>query len=131
MTVTEQSLRNAISTIAAIKEIYMNPQHLLLDILALSKVPAFAEDEKFISVIHTITKALLEIIQHPTIGDSLKNDFAGFKSLHKQSDYPTDPPHDDLRIVYHSETHQIWIVAFGHRYLPNDFYNRIRASKRV
>lgn len=131
MTVSEQSLRNAISTIASITEISMNPQHLLLDILALSKVPAFAEDEKFNSVIHTITKALLEIVQNPAIGDSLKNDFAGFKSLHKKSDYPTDPPHDDLRIIYLPETGQIWIVAFGHRYLPDDFYDRIRASKRV
>ena len=131
MTVSEQSLRNAISTIASIKEISMNPQHLLLDILALSKVPAFAEDEKFNSVIHTITRALLEIVQNPSIGDSLKNDFNGFKSLHKKSDYPTDPPHDDLRIVYHPETGQVWIIAFGHRYLPDDFYDRIRASKRV
>ncbi|MEK4424894.1 hypothetical protein [Solibacillus sp. FSL K6-1523] len=131
MTVSEQSLRNAISTIASIKEISMNPQHLLLDIFALSKVPAFAEDEKFNSVLHTITKALLEIVQNPTIGESLKNDFAGFKSLHKKSDYPTDPPHDDLRIVYHPETGQVWLVAFGHRYLPDDFYTRIRASKRV
>ena len=129
--VSEQYLRNAISTIASIKEISMNPQHLLLDILALSKVPAFAEDEKFNSVIHTITKALLEIVQNPSIGDSLKNDFNGFKSLHKKSDYPTDPPHDDLRIVYQPETRQVWIVAFGHRYLPDDFYDRIRASKRV
>lgn len=131
MTVSEQSLRNAISTIVSIKEISMNPQHLLLDILALSKIPAFANDEKFNSVIHTITKALLEIVQNPAIGDSLKNDFLGFKSLHKKSDYPTNPPHDDLRIIYNPETAQIWIVAFGHRYLPDDFYDRIRASKRV
>lgn len=131
MTVTEQSLRNAISTISSIKEIYMIPQHLLLDILALSNVPAFAEDEKFNSVMHTITKALLEIVENPTIGDSLKNDFAGFKSLHKQSDYPTNPPHDDLRIVYNPKTGGIWIIAFGHRYLPDDFYDRIRASQRV
>lgn len=131
MTVAEESLRKAISTITSIKEIHMTPQHLLLDILALSKVPAFAEDNKFNAVIHTITRALLEIVQNPAVGDSLKNDFSGFKSLHKKSEYPTDPPHDDLRIVYQSETKQIWIVAFGHRYLPNDFYDRIRESKRV
>lgn len=131
MTVTEESLRKAISSITNIKEIHMTPQHLLLDILALSKVPAFAEDDKFNSVIHTITRALLEITQNPAIGDSLKNDFSGFKSLHKKSEYPTNPPHDDIRIVYQPETKQIWIVAFGHRYLPDDFYDRIRASKRV
>ena len=131
MTVSEESLRKAISTITSIKEIHMAPQHLLLDILALSKVPAFAEDDKFNSVIHTVTRALLEIVQNPTVGDSLKNDFSGFKSLHKESEYPTDPPHDDLRIIYQPETKQVWIIAFGHRYLPDDFYERIRASKRV
>lgn len=131
MTVTEESLRKAIATITNIKEIYMTPQHLLLDILALSKVPVFAEDDKFNAVMHTITRALLKIVQNPSIGDSLKNDFSGFKSLHQKSDYPTDPPHDDLRIVYQPETKQIWIVAFGHRYLPDDFYDRIRISKRV
>ena len=131
MTVTPESLRNAISTITKIEEIYMNPQHLLLDILALSQVPAFAEDDRFDSVIRTITRALLEIVHNPAIGENLKNDFSGFKSLHKKSEYPTNPPHDDLRIVYHPETKQIWIIAFGHRYLPDDFYDRIRASKRV
>ena len=131
MTVTEESLRKAISTITSIKEIHMAPQHLLIDILVLSKVPAFAEDDKFNSVIHTVTRALLEIVQNPTVGDSLKNDFSGFKSLHKKSEYPTDPPHDDLRTVYQPETKQVWIIAFGHQYLPDDFYERIRASKRV
>lgn len=131
MTVSEQSLRQAIRIITSIDGIVMNPQHLLLDILALSQVPAFADDDKFNSVIATIEKALREIMNNDAIGDRLKNDFTGFKSFHIKSDYPTDPPHDDLRIVYERETKQVWIVAFGHRYLPDDFYDRIRQSNRM
>lgn len=111
MTVTEESLRKAITTITAIKEIDMIPQHLLLDILALSKVPAFSDDAKFNSVVHTISHGVVQIAQNPAIGDSLKNNFNGFRSLHIMSEYPTDPPHDDLRIVYQPETHPIWIIC--------------------
>lgn len=131
MTVSEKALRQAITTIASIDGISMNPQHLLLDILALSKVPSFAEEQTFNSVVGTIAKALREIVNNHAIGDNLKNDFTGFKSLHTKSDYPTDPPHDDLRIVYEPETKQVWVIAFGHRYLPDDFYERVRQSNRL
>lgn len=114
MTVTDACLCKAISTIASIKGINMAPQHLLLDILALSKVPAFAGDDKFNSVIYTISQGLIQLFQDPTIGDSLKNNFSGFKSLHKN---PNPPPIRHM-MIYAS-------------FLPNDFYARIKESKKV
>lgn len=36
-------------------------------------------------------------------------------------EYPTDPPHDDLRIVYQPETKQVWTLVFDHRYLQMIF----------
>lgn len=131
MNVTPNVVKHAISQISAIPNLYMDPHHLVLDLLALASIESFDSDEKFSSVIRTLIHSIETISKYPTSGDSLKNDFYGFYSYHFLSDYPSNPPHDDMRIIYTVQENELWIVGFGHRYIPSDIYDKLRNAKRL
>lgn len=130
MNINTTLVKDAIAQISVIPKLYMDPQHLVLDLLALTSVESFDTDEKFSSVIRTLIHSLEIISKFPESGEPLKNDFYGYYPYHFLSDYPSNPPHDDMRIVYTIQNAQLWIIGFGHRYLPSDIYEKIRSTKR-
>lgn len=115
-------LKQTITEIASIEGIQMDPTHLALDVLALSEV--FKDEEsKFKNVINSLKTAIYNILNNDSIGDDLTYNLDGWKSYHFPSPYPRFQGEEDLRIVYRSISH-ILILAFGHRYIPSDFYKR-------
>ncbi|WP_342526740.1 hypothetical protein MKY84_13585 [Chryseomicrobium sp. FSL W7-1435] len=130
MNINTALVKEAISQISAIPNLYMDPHYLVLDLLALTSVESFDSDEKFSSVIRTLIHSFELISKYPESGESLKNDFYGYSSYHFLSDYPSNHPHDDMRIIYTTQDDQLWIIGFGHRYLPSDIYDKLRSLKR-
>lgn len=115
-------LKQSIHEIASIEEIQMDPTHLALDILALSEV--FKDDEsKFKNIISSLKTAIYEVVKNDSIGEDLKYNLEGWKSYHFSSPYPAYQGEEDMRMVYQSVS-RISILAFGHRYIPSDFYQR-------
>ncbi|MFY0521538.1 hypothetical protein ACOMCU_27550 [Lysinibacillus sp. UGB7] len=113
----------AINDIAAINGIEMDPQHLALDVFALAQV--FSDKEEFKEVIVSVIMAIKDIFKDGEIGDDLQFRLKGFKSYHFSSPYPEKPGDEDMRVVY-PEIKNTIILAFGHRYIPFDFYKRLK-----
>ncbi len=113
----------AINDIAAIKNIEMDPKHLALDVYAIAQ--AFSDEEEFKEVIVSIIIAIKDVFKDGDIGDDLKYRLEGFKSYHFSSPYPKIPGDEDMRVVYPAYKSTI-ILAFGHRYIPFKFYERLK-----
>lgn len=129
MNVSRDAIAIGIRLIASVKGIKLEQPHLMIDLLGLAQLEPFSDDEKFISVVQTIQKALIQISEGTEQSDDLKGNYSELKSLHTRSEYPTDYPRDDLRIVYQKPKKsdgEIIIFGFGHRYLPDDFYKRLK-----
>ncbi|WP_391207721.1 hypothetical protein [Psychrobacillus sp. L4] len=117
-------LKQTIKEIASIEGIQMDPNHLALDVLALSEV--FKENEsQFKNVINSLKTAIYDVINNDRIGEDLKFNLEGWKSYHFSSPYPKFQGEEDMRMVYQPISH-ILILAFGHRYITSDFYQRFQ-----
>ena len=120
--ISRELMMAAINDIAAINKIEMDPKHLALDVYALAQV--FSYEEEFKEVIVSIIMAIKDVFKDGDIGDDLKYRLKGFKSYHFSSPYPEKPSEEDMRVVYPAYKNTI-ILAFGHRYIPFDFYQRL------
>lgn len=122
--ISRELMVTAINKIAAIKGIEMDPKHLALDVLALAQ--AFSDEMKFKEVIVSVIIAIEDVFKDGNnIGDDLQFRLKGFKSYHFSSPYPVKPGEEDMRVVYPEYKNTI-ILAFGHRYIPSDFYKRLK-----
>lgn len=125
MTISSESLKAAITDLAKINGILMNPSHLALDVLMLGNV--FDEEAAFRNVVFSLVTNITNIVENGSIGEDLNRELKGYKSYHFSSPYPAYPGEEDMRIIYRN-AEIIEILALGHRYTPKDIYER--CSKR-
>lgn len=122
--ISRDVMKAAIDEIAAIKGLEMDPTHLALDVYALAQV--FSNEKEFKDVIVSLILAIKDVFKDGNIGDDLKYGLKGFKSYHFSSPYPKIKGDEDMRVVYPDYKNTI-ILAFGHRYIPTDFYKRFKS----
>ena len=116
-------LKQTIDKISSIENLQMDPKHLVLEILALSAI--FTDVPRFEKVVNSVINAIDSLLNNPSIGEDLEHNLVEWKSYHFSSPYPTYPKEEDMRMVYQSQSGpSILILAFGHRYIPTDFYKR-------
>lgn len=107
----------------------MEPRYLLEDILTLSFV--FTDLERFHKVVDIIVQEIHSIIADPRLGDNLKGNLLGVKSVHFYSTYQKLGEPEDMRLA-HEYIKITEVLGFGHRWLPKvekkatDFYDRIK-----
>lgn len=122
--VSRDVMKAAINQIAAIKGLEMDPTHLALDVYTLAQV--FSDEKEFKDVIVSVILAIKDVFKDGNTGDDLKYRLEGFKSYHFSSPYPEIKGDEDMRVVYPAYKNTI-ILAFGHRYIPTDFYQRFKS----
>ena len=112
-----------ISELAKLQGISMGADELVDDVVLTAYV--FDDPKTFSIVMTNVVNAFQLIVQQPTIGQALVGGKSGWNSFHFQS--KRTQKHDaDMRMVYRHTGHTILIMGFGNRFLPNDFYQRLK-----
>lgn len=126
MSVSLEALEKAVALIfsTARKYNFYISEEISVDIVALSEVPYFNSDEKFLNVIKDIGNGL-ELISIYNLGEDLTGNYIGYISYHIRTDYEPNPNSEDIRIIYKDKGKLKFLLAIGHRYMPDDFYERI------
>mgnify|MGYP006888071078 CR=1 FL=1 len=122
MPVSEEALRDAIVAIAKVKNVLMDPQALLEDVLALSY--ALPDEREYRAAIANTCRALEQLTDGKVQSSSLKYAHEGWISYHYQH-AGAQGARADMRIMYRLEGEKLKIRGFGHRDMPEDFYVRM------
>lgn len=123
MGIDEELLDRVIDEIAALPFLSMDAASLAEDVFDLAI--AFPEERDFLSAVAHTLQSLRLITEDKVRPARLKWDFAGWLSLHYKSSVSLTG-NADMRIVYRKEGDEVLVMGFGHRFVPKDFYTRMR-----
>lgn len=122
MAISDELLQLGIDQLAGLTGISMDANRLVDDVVLVAY--AFDDPQLFSAAIANIINAINLILRQRNVGTALVNNKAGWWSYHFQSQ--RNQRHTaDMRIVYQDNGTTIRIMGFGHRWLPQDIYNRL------
>ena len=126
--VTDELVETAIETIAAVPLLAMNPSNLVDDVERLAQT--WVDAEQFVRALASTQRALRQLSAKRVAGRPLSGVFEGWSSYHYQSMRTSKHP-ADMRIVYRYEEDVLHVLAFGHRYIPEDLYRQAGKQQRA
>ena len=132
MTISDALIEEAILIISEIEYIEMNIEELVDDVILIAYV--FNQEDAFKTAIAQIAHSLKLIVKKynktgQEIGQKLVHNYEGWTSFHFQSARKNGNI-ADMRILYQTPPHGVITVrGFGHRYLPEDVYDRLNQRK--
>jgi hypothetical protein len=100
----------------------MDADRVVDDIVLVAYV--FNDPEEFVKAMHNVVDVLRLIVQQRNIGEELKGAKAGWHSFHFQSQR-IQRHKADMRMVYQDSGTTIRVKGFGHRWIPEDLYQRL------
>lgn len=112
-----------ISELVKLKGISMGADEVVDDVVLTAYV--FDDPKTFSIVMTNLVNVFQLIVQQRNIGQALVGSKVGWISFHFQSQ--RTKKHDaDMRIVYRDTGSTILVMGFGHRFLPDDIYQRLK-----
>ena len=99
----------------------MDPGALVEDAAYLTL--AFSELLDYQAAVANTLKALKDVARGRVSTDALADAFQGWESYHYQPKVGQGVP-ADMRIIFKREPNGVYVLAFGHRYIPSDLYRR-------
>ena len=122
MAISKERMAEAIAAIASVPGVSMSSQGLFDDVLLLSY--AFSGEVDFMAAIASTRSALGNLVADRVSPASLKYDYQGWHCFHYQHRV-AQGVRADMRIMFKRVDRGIQVHAFGHRNLPQDFYERL------
>ena len=122
MTVSRPLVTQAIAALSSVEGISMKPDALVEDAALLTV--AFDEEEAYKAAVVNTVKALKDISKERVKADALSGAYRGWLSYHYQPRVAQGTP-ASLRIVFKQTEDSIYVLGFGHRYIPSNIYRRL------
>ena len=126
MAISVDLILDAADAIAAVPGLYMDPDALLEDAFGLAL--AFPAEADFMMACQSTCRALEQLIAQAVTPSSLKYGFEGWKSFHYQH-HVGQGVRASCRIIYRNHLDGIEVKGFGHRWVPEDIYERMSATR--
>lgn len=123
MTVSKTVVAQAIVALASAESVSMDPKVLAEDAVLLTR--AFDEEEAYKAAVVNTVKALKDISRGRVFPDALSGAYDGWFSYHYQPQVAQGTP-ASLRIIFRQVEGLVYVLGFGHRYIPSDVYRRLR-----
>ena len=128
MTIADDLILQAIVRLASIPHVAMDPDALVEDVSLLAV--AFPRDEEFLKAVLATERAMTKVAKGLVASSSaLVGDHAGWISYHYQH-CVVQGQKADMRLEWKPSEQGIRVRAFGHRFIPADFYRRVSASRK-
>lgn len=122
MTISKDLIERAIVAVAAVPQVEMAPRRLAEDALLLAQ--AFTQEDDYLAAVTSTCRALRQLVVGAVTPADLRYDFAGWQSFHYQHKVGQGL-RADMRVVFQKTGEGLRVLAFGHRNLPHDFYERL------
>jgi len=123
MAISNEALEFWIERVAELEGLSMDADKLVEDVVLVAV--AFDQDPNIFSLaMVNVVTAFRLILRDRNIGQELVGNKAGWYSFHFQSQR-TRKHTADMRIVYRDTGTTIQVMGFGHRWLPQEIYNRL------
>lgn len=126
MTVSKTVVAQAIAALSSVESISMEPKVLVEDAALLTR--AFGEEEAYKAAVVNTVKALKDISKGRIVPDALSGAYEGWFSYHYQPRVAQGTP-ASIRIIFKQIEGSIYVLGFGHRYIPSDIYRRLRSLR--
>lgn len=104
----------------------MKPEALVDDLLYLTL--AFPEEAAYKTAVVNTAKAMRDITRNKVTADRLSGAFEGWESFHYQPKVGQGIT-ADMRLVFKRASDDVFVLGFGHRYVPSDLYRRVSALR--
>lgn len=128
MAISKEIIRQAIESLSDIKGVHMDAASLVEDSFLLAY--AFPEEDDFMSACASTCRALTQLVAGRVIPADLKYDFEDWKSYHYQHRVGQNIK-ATCRIMYRRINGGIEVKGFGHRRIPEDFYERMHEERAI
>ena len=122
MAISKERMAEAIAAIASVPGVSMSSQGLFEDVLLLSY--AFSCEDDFMAAVASTCSVLRNLVADRVTPAPLKYDYQGWRCFHYQHRV-AQGARADMRIMFKRVDSGIRVHAFGHRNLPQDFYERL------
>lgn len=127
MSIDKQTVSQAIDALSSVREIWMEAEALVEDAAYLTL--SFPEPEDYKAAIANTVKAFRDISKDCVSTDKLSGSFVGWESYHYQPKVGQGVA-ADMRIIFKRESDQAYVLGFGHRFAPSDFYTRVSRLRK-
>lgn len=127
MKISRGLIAQAVESIAEVEGVLMSPESLVEDVFLLAY--AFPEEADFKAACASTCRALNNLVAGKVTPSALKYDFEGWSSYHYQPRVGQGV-RATCRIVYKTVEGGIRVKGFGHRRIPQDFYERMSQMQR-
>ena len=118
----------AIVRLASVPHVMMDPDALAEDVSLLAM--AFPDEVEFLRAVVATENAMSRVANGAVASSpALVGDHAGWMSYHYQHRVAQGQK-ADTRLEWKPFPNGIFVRAFGHRFIPADFYRRVSASRR-
>lgn len=122
MAISKLLIAQSIAEFSEISGVTIQAEALVRDLMVMARVWNDAED---FSRATASTLNALKLIRDGKITPSkLRDKLAGYSSYHYQSTKGQGRK-ADMRVVYKIENGVVFVLGFGHRFLPSDIYRRL------
>lgn len=127
MAISDELLEFWIDRVSELEGISMDADKLVEDIVLIAI--AFDQDSEILSAVMTNTiEAFKLIVRDRSIGQELMGNKSVWSSYHFQS-RRIRKQKADMRLVYRDSGTSIQIMGFGHRWLPQQIYDRLSLGR--
>lgn len=126
MAISKDLILRAARAVAEAEGLHMDANALLEDIVLLAY--AFPEEEDFEAACANTKRAIALLVDGTVSSSELKYSFSGWRSYHYQHKVGQGFK-ATCRIVFRPIDGGIEVKGFGHRRIPQDFYERMSAQR--
>lgn len=128
MAVADDLVAQAIFRLAHVPGIMMDPDALAEDAALLAA--SFPDEAEFLKATLATERAMADVAAgRVNSAAPLVGDHAGWKSYHYQHRV-AQGQRADMRLEWKRGEDEVLVRAFGHRFVPADFYRRVAASRK-
>jgi hypothetical protein len=126
MSISYERLLDAFAELGSVENVQMNPDDLSEDVFLLGR--AFKNEDEFNSAVAATVNALKKLAMDKVTPAELERNMRGFQSYHYQHKVEQGA-RADMRIIFKRTDSGIEVKALGHRFIPQDIYKRLAATR--
>lgn len=126
MSIADNTILQAIAALSTVDNVQMDLKALTDDAVFLTL--AFSERTEYEAAVANTMKALKDLARGTVSTSMLGGAFQGWESYHYQPKVGQNVK-ADMRILFRREPSFVRVLAFGHRYIPDDLYQRVSSSR--
>lgn len=123
MTMSDDLFARSIVRLSRVPGVLMNPGHLVNDVALLEY--AFPDEYEFLAAVLATERAMLHVEGGSVTSSGLRGSYSDWNSYHYQHRVGQGRP-ADMRLLWQRRDSGLYVLGFGHRWIPRDIYERLR-----